>query len=95
VLSLVLIVIGGIACTYLGLIITRGLGWFESALGVLTMTALVLAAFAIVREQYATAVELEAVIVALGIIYALIARRRWQGVDWMQCRLEAPVRRAA
>jgi hypothetical protein len=95
VLSLVLIVIGGIACTYLGLIITRGLGWFESALGVLTMTALVLAAFAIVREEYAAAVKLETVIVALGVAYALIARRRWKGIDWMQCRLEAPVRRAA
>lgn len=95
VLSFALIVLGGIACTYLGLIITRGLGWFEASLGVLTMAALVLAAFAIVREQYVAAIELEAVIAMLGIAYALIARRRWQALDWMQSRLDPTLRAAA
>jgi hypothetical protein len=95
VLSFLLIVVGGIACTYLGLIITRGLGWFEASLGVLTMAALVLAAFAIVREQYVAAIELVAMLIALGIAYALIARRRWQALDWMQCRMDTPLRAAA
>jgi hypothetical protein len=94
-LSFSLIVLGGIACTYLGLIITRGLGWFEAALGVLTMAALVLAAFAIVREQYVAAIELEAVTAVLGIAYALIARRRWQALDWLECRIDTPLRAAA
>jgi hypothetical protein len=94
-LSIALIVLGGIACTYLGLMITRGLSWFESALGILTMIVLVLAAFAIVREQYVAAVELEVLIAALGVIYALMARQRWDALDWMQCRLDTPVRGAA
>jgi hypothetical protein len=93
--SLALIALGGIACTYLGLMITRGLGWFESALGILTMLALVLAAFAILRQQFLAAIELQAVLAALSVTYAYIARRRWRTIDWMQCRLEQPARRAA
>jgi hypothetical protein len=81
--------------TQIGLIIARGLGWFESSHGVLRMAALVLAAFAIVREQYVAAIGLETVLIALGIVYAVIARRRWQALDWMQCRIDMPLRGAA
>jgi len=94
-LSIVLIMLGGIACTYLGLMITRGLGWFEATLGILSMIVLVLAAFAILRGMFVAAVELEVVLAGLGVAYALIARRRWGALDWMQCRLDTPVRGAA
>ena len=94
-LSIALITLGGFACTYLGLMITRGLGWFEATLGILSMVALVLAAFAIVRGLFVAAVELEVVLAGLGVAYALIARRRWRALDWMQCRLDTPKRGAA
>lgn len=94
-LSLVLIIVGGTACNYLGLMITRGLGWFESTLGILTMTALTLAGIAIARSQFADAVKLEALIGSLAVVYALISRRRWTTLDWMQCRTTTTARAAA
>lgn len=95
VLSFALIVVGGIACTYLGLMITRGLGWLESAAGILTMTALVLAAISIARSRFTVAAELEILIAALAITFAVISKRRWTTLDWMQCRADPTARAAA
>lgn len=92
--SLALIVLGSIVCTYLGLLITRGLGWFESIAGVLTMTALTLAALAVSRNDFDTALALEALLGGLAVVYRLMARARWVALDWMQCRFETPARGA-
>ena len=93
-LSVALIVLGVIVCTYLGLMITRGLGWLESVLGILTMGALTLAALAIMRENLMVAIELELLLVGLAIVYRFMAKARWLELDWMQCRFAAPARGA-
>jgi hypothetical protein len=93
-LSIALIVLGYVTCTYLGLMITRGLGWLETTLGILTMTVLTLGAFAIVRGNLALAIELEILLAGLAFAYRLTARSRWLGLDWMQCRFETAVRGA-
>ena len=92
--SLALIVLGSIVCTYLGLLITRGLGWFETIVGILTMTALTLAALAVVRNDFGAAIGLEALLAGLAIVYRFMARSRWLALDWMRCRFETPVRGA-
>jgi hypothetical protein len=93
-LGLALLVLGCIDCTYLGLMITRGLGWFESVLCILTLVALTLAALAIMREHLALAVELELLLVGLAVAYRFMARSRWIAIDWMRCRPETALRRA-
>jgi hypothetical protein len=92
--SLALIVLGSIVCTYLGLLITRGLGWFESMAGILTMAALTLAALSVARNEFDTALALEALLGGLAIVYRLMATARWVALDWMQCRFETPARGA-
>ncbi|HUF74002.1 MAG TPA: hypothetical protein VMR74_14020 [Gammaproteobacteria bacterium] len=92
--SLALIVLGSIVCTYLGLLITRGLGWFETIAGILTMAALTLAALAVVRDDFGAAIGLEVLLVGLAIVYRFMARSRWLALDWMRCRFETPARGA-
>jgi len=91
-LGLGLIALGAIASHYLGLMVTRGLGWFESALCVVTMTAMTLAALAIARSQLEAAAEFMALLIVLAIGFRYSARARWLDLDWMQCRSERPVR---
>jgi hypothetical protein len=94
-LGLGLIALGAVASHYLGLMITRGLGRFESALCVLTMTAMTLAALAIARSQLTAAAEFMAVLFVLAIGFRASAKTRWLSLDWMQCRPERPARGSA
>jgi thiosulfate reductase cytochrome b subunit len=94
-LGIALLVAGSVVCTYLGFMITRSLGWFESALCVLTMTGLTLAGIAIMRQQYVTSIEFIGALAALAFIFRFMARNRWLELDWMQCRFETPARGAA
>jgi hypothetical protein len=89
-----LLVLGCAVSTYLGLLITRGLGWFESALCILTMVALTLSAILVVTGELAVALELELLLGALTIVFYVLAHARWAALDWMQCRADAPGRRA-
>lgn len=82
-------------CIYLGLMITRGLGWFESILGIVTMVVLVLIAFFFMRNDYAVGYQLMALLVGLGIMYLFFVRDRWRKLDWMQCRIETSARGAS
>ena len=86
VLGTSLIALGSIASLYLGLTLTRSLGWFESALAILTMVALTLGAFAIIREQWPVAVQLQVLLAVLAVIFRSLGRSRWLALDWMRCR---------
>jgi len=89
-----LVAFGCTVFNYLGLMITRGLGWFESVLCIVTMTALGLAALALAHETTALAVEIELLLAGLAAAYWLIARARWSRLDWMRSRLEVSARGA-
>jgi hypothetical protein len=93
--GLILLVLGFTACTYLGLMITRGLGWFESSLCILTMSSLILAAIATMRDFFQIVIEIELLLVGLTIAYRYIAFLRWSAIDWMRCRPEIQARAAA
>jgi hypothetical protein len=93
--GLILLVLGFATCTYLGLMITRSLGWFESSLCILTLSALIVAAIATARDVFTVAIEIEILLVALTIAYRYIALSRWSALDWMRCRSEVQARTAA
>jgi hypothetical protein len=93
--GLILLVLGFTVCTYLGLMITRGLGWFESSLCILTVSSLVVAAIATMRDIFTVAIEIEILLVALTIAYRYMALSRWSALDWMRCRSEIQARSAA
>jgi hypothetical protein len=82
----ILLLLGCAACTYLGLMITRGLGWFESILCVLTLGIMIMGAVATMREFFTFAVELELLLAALAVSYRHMATSRWSDLDWMRCR---------
>lgn len=86
VFGVLLLAVGSITCTYLGLLVTRGLGWFESALAILTMIALTLAGIAVARGLLDVAVRMLALLVVLVVVYRILGRRRWLGLDWMLTR---------
>jgi hypothetical protein len=75
---------------------TRGLRWFEAALGILTMGLLITTAVTIGGKTLdrVTAIELEVTLAALALIYRTIASARWNALDWMVCR-NGPATRAA
>jgi hypothetical protein len=94
--GLPLLALGSIASLYLGLMMTRGLRWFEAALGIVTMGLLMMTAVTIGGETLdrITAIELLAGLAALALIYRTIASARWNALDWMVCR-NGPATRAA
>lgn len=81
-----LLVLGTVACTCLGLMITRGLSWVEAILCIITLTALTIAALAIARGDLRLAIVLEIFLAVLAILYRVLAHARWNRIDWMLCR---------
>ena len=93
--GLPLLALGSIVSLYLGLMMTRGLGWFEAALGIVTMGLLMMTAVTIGPKTLdrVAAVELEVTLAVLALIYRTIASARWNALDWMVCR-NGPATRA-
>lgn len=89
-----LLVLGALVSSYLGLMITHGLGWFEASLAVVTMVLIGLTALAVADENIATAIEFGLLLGTLAIAYRFMARARWIALDWMRCRFDAPARGA-
>jgi hypothetical protein len=89
-IGLPLLVLGTVLSTYLGLMITRGLRWFEAVLGLVVMVGLLIVAMLAARQQVGVAMvaAIEAVLAVLAVALRLEARRRWLRIDWMLCRTE-------
>jgi hypothetical protein len=89
-----LLVLGTLTSSYLGLLMTRGLGLLESVFAITTMVLLMFTAFVIAWPDGVTvAVALEIVLAALALVYRSTAKSRWEGLDWMRCRSERLVSR--
>jgi hypothetical protein len=95
-LGLASLALSNVVSSYLGLLMTRGLGWRETALGVLTMGLIMLTAVAVGKasDNLLYAIELAVALAGLVVVYRLIAKRRWIGLDWMVCR-NSPLTRGA
>jgi hypothetical protein len=89
--GLALLVLTAIVSMYLGLMITRSIGWAVTAIA-LGSILLMLATALYVADPAAGVVEiaaLEAALAALAAALRSIAKRRWGGLDWMLSRPEA------
>jgi hypothetical protein len=86
--GLPLLVLGTLLSTYNGLMITRGLRWFEATLGCTVMGGLMLVAMLAARRKVdvSTVVALEVLLAALVLVLRAEARRRWLQIDWTLCR---------
>jgi len=93
-LGVPLLILGTLVSTYLGLFVTKGIGWFESCIAILAMVLLMgVAVFATDSPvDVATAVTLEAVLAGLAIVLRTLAKHRWTGLDWTLCRPELVTR---
>jgi hypothetical protein len=91
---MVLLMLGTALSTYLGLMITKRIGWIDAALAVATMLALMLVAVYVSAPSTPAAkiVAFEALLVATALIFRHVARRRWTSLDWMLCRADSGVR---
>jgi hypothetical protein len=95
--GLPLLLLGSAVSTYLGLMMTRGIGWLESVLAVGTMLLLMSTAVYAADPIAAvvTVIALEALLGALALLFRSLAQRRWNNLDWMLCRPELGVRASA
>lgn len=97
-LGVPLLILGAVVSSYLGLMITRGLGWFEACLAIVTTVLLMGAAVTLSDDDGASsrfAIEFEIVLAALAVLYRVMAKARWNALDWMVCRADSTVRGAA
>jgi hypothetical protein len=83
-LGMPLIVLGMVLSTYLGLMLTRGLRWPETTLGVVIMLAVMGTAVLAASERDYTieVLALEGVFALIGVTLRQIARDRWHHIDW-------------
>ena len=96
-LGIPLLALGAAVSSYLGLMMTKGLGWLEAVLAASTMALLMAAAILAADEDVsiATTAALEAVLVLLAVLYRSIAKSRWTRLDWMLCRDDMQAARSA
>ena len=105
--GLPLLLLGTAASTYVGLITTRGLGWRDAALAVVTMALMLATAVYIFEYTFdifeytfdmdvplATVAMLEVALAALALALRQLAKYRWARLDWMLCRPELGMRAA-
>lgn len=95
-LGLPLLALGAATSTYLGLMMTRGLGGLEACLAVSSMALLMgTAIFAAEKATDITVVaSLESALAVLAVVCRSIAKRRWEHIDWTMCRPERVARPA-
>ncbi len=96
-LGAVTLVLGMLVCLYLGLMITRGVGWRETLAGVGAMALLMAAAIWAADDTAAVAAIalIDAALLALAVVFRFTAQRRWRALDWMLCRPDDSARAAA
>jgi hypothetical protein len=91
-LGVPLLVLGTTLGTYLGLMVTRGMRWPETVLGVAVMLALMAGAVLTDRAQMTELIALLTALAVLALVFRAVARRRWGDIDWMASRPERAIR---
>jgi hypothetical protein len=86
-----LLVLSVLSSSYLGMMMTRGLGWLEITLGAsLVLTLMWVALLAgVLKADLVMVAALELMLAAATITFRTMAKYRWARLDWSQCR---PVR---
>jgi len=83
-----LLVLGTVLSTYLGFMITRGIRWPEASIGIAIMLSLMAIPMLLEAGNANLAVvgAIEGCLAIFALILRSIARRRWEQIDWSQCR---------
>jgi hypothetical protein len=94
VVGVVLLLSSTVVSTYLGLMMTKSIGWRETSLGVATMALLIATSIVSADSSIAPYVvaSFAAALVGLAIGFRRAAQRRWIALDWMLCRPEVGTR---
>jgi hypothetical protein len=87
-IGLPLLALSTLGSSYLGLMMTRGLGWVEIVIGAsLVLMLMWLALLAgMAQANIAVVTALELVLAGATITFRVAARRRWARLDWSRCR---------
>lgn len=95
-LGLPLLALGAATSTYLGLMMTRGMGGLEACLAVTSMILLMGTAILAAEKTNDVAVvaSLESALAVIAVVCRTIAKRRWENIDWTMCRPERVARPA-
>jgi hypothetical protein len=96
-LGMALLIVGTAASTYLGLMMTRGVGWVDCICAIGTM-GVMMAAAVYARgnsTERAIVMGLEVLLAVLTLAFRALAIRRWRLLDWMICRSERSARTPA
>lgn len=95
--GIVLLGLATAVSTYLGLVVTRAIGWGVATLAVGGMLLLFMASINATdpRASMATIMLLNFTLAALAVALRSIAKRRWHDIDWMLARPETAVHAAA
>jgi hypothetical protein len=81
-----LLVVGSAAGTYLGLMMTRGIGWLDGlSAGTSMLLMLGIALYALSLPHSVLAATYLS-LAGLALAFRFVARKRWAHLDWMSCR---------
>jgi hypothetical protein len=84
-----LLLVGAAVGTYLGLMMTRGIGWLDAICAVGTMLLMLVIALYAVDMPTAVIIGLDAAVIGLSIAFRTVAQKRWKRLDWVLCRAPA------
>lgn len=86
--GVLILALGTTISTYLGLTITRALGWVESAMTIASMALLMSAVYFVAWKEVdmEIAASLLTTLAIAATMLRQIAKRRWLELDWMQCK---------
>lgn len=88
-----LLLLGCTVGTYLGFMMTRGIGWVDGLAAALTMVLMLGIALNALSLSYPVLGAADLSLAGLALAFRSSARKRWAHLDWMVCR--APARRGA
>lgn len=97
-LGIPLLVLGTALGTYLGLMVTRGMRWQETALGVAVMLSLMAGALMVDRANLSSTADvtrlsvLASALLSAAIALRVLGQRRWGVIDWTAYRPERAFR---
>jgi hypothetical protein len=84
-----LLLAGAAVGTYLGLMMTRGIGWLDAMCAAGTMLLMLAIALYAVDMPITVLIGLGAAVIGLSIAFRTLAQRRWRQLDWVLCRAPA------
>ena len=96
-IGLPLLILSTVLSTYLGLMVTRGLRFFEGAMAIVVMLSLMAVAVVAARasgqkNDLFIVIAVEVVMAAGAVVLRAVAKARWEKIDWMLCRPDRALR---